>query len=372
MAPHMRISSIGTIFGARMRGAVLIRTALAILAISVTSVCYGSEVDFSGKAITIIIPSGVGGGTDAMARLAGRFLSERLPGKPSVIFQNMPGAGGISALNYFVRQAAPDGMTSIVGSAANIDPTTLRNPAVLYNPKSLQMFGGFPAPDGLLILRKDAVGKFNGKSGEPAIMGGEDNGVRTSDQMGIWGPNYLGWKVRWVVGYPGSSEILLAAVRGEIDLLATYDDSIIRPLQETGKFVYPAQLGLSSNGKLIPSSRFPDVPVFEDLMRPHLESPLEIQAFTAWQALADIGKWLALPPGAGPDMVAAYRAAFTSATSDPEFRSEASKILGSEFTVASGEETARMTSAADSISRDQLLFLDQLKRNVGVTALVHK
>jgi hypothetical protein len=236
--------------------ACLIRGIIVYLIASVsTNYVLAAEATFKGKLLTVIIPSTEGNGTDALGRLMGRFLHEYLPGKPTVICQNIPGAGGLKGLNYFAQQVKPDGLTSIAGSASNLDPTTLRNPTVRYDPKQLQMYGGFPAPTALVILRKDATSRLYNKSLPPVVMG-DENAVRNSDQMAVWGPNYLNWNVRWVLGYPGNNGIQLALTRGEIDMMVTYDSGLLGDLYSTGLFVYPAQSGDVQNGKLARSARF--------------------------------------------------------------------------------------------------------------------
>ena len=324
-----------------------------------------AEVNFTGKTITIVISSNTGGGTDNMARLVGRYLRNYLPGKPTVIYQNIPGAGGIKALNYFVQQAKPDGLTTIVGSASNLDPTIIRNPSVQYDTRKLLMYGGFPAPSGVLILRKDAVRRFNDKMLPPAIMG-DENAVSTSDQMAVWGPAYLNWNVRWVLGYPSSSEIILAAERGEVDLVATYERNLIGRMEKSGAFTYVAQTGEPKDGKLVRSARFADVPVFSDLIRDKLKDEPEIEAFKAWETLAQVGKWGALPPGTPAEFVDAYRRAFSQLVNDKQFISEAPATLGEGFTTATGEEMQQVTLNADAISNHTLKFFDQLRERVGI------
>lgn len=324
-----------------------------------------AEVNFAGKTVTVVVSSNGGSGTDSMARLFGRYLREYLPGKPTVIYQNIPGAGGIKALNYFVQQVKPDGLTSIFGSASNLDPTTIRTPSVQYDTKKLLMYGGFPAPSGLLILRKDAVSRFYDKAQKPVVIGNE-NAVRTSDQMAVWGPAYLGWNVRWVLGYPGSNEIVLAAMRGETDLVATYDRSLIARLENTGDFIFPVQTGDVRNGKLVRSPHFPDVPIFSELIKPQLKDPREIKAFTAWETLEQVGKWMALPPNTPPEFVEAYKQAFLQAVKDKQFNEEAPKYMGEDFTIATGEEMQQVTLASDLISEDTLKFFDQLRESVGI------
>lgn len=320
---------------------------------------------FAPESVKMIIPSAPGGGTDTMARVTGRFLGKYLPGNPNFIYLNDPGASGVKALNNFTKRVAPDGLTAIAGSSSNIDPTTLRNPAVLYKAKDLKMFGGFPAPSGVLLLRKDAVEKFRNKSLEPATMG-DVSAVRTSGQMGVWGPAYLGWNVRWVIGYKGSNEVMLAALRGEVDMHATFTREIITTLLQSGDFIMPVQTGVMSEGKLVPGKLYPDIPVFSDLVKSHLKTPREISAFEAWELLVQGGKWYALPPNTPAEILKIYRQAFEQAVQDPEFPQLASKSLGDDFTVASGEEMERVADKTDLISDSDVAFFDELREKVGL------
>ena len=322
-------------------------------------------VDFKGKTVTVIIPSAPGGGTDAIGRMIGRFLHDYLPGKPAVILSNIPGGAGVKALNYFVQQVKPDGLTAFSGSSSNIEPNVLRNPAVQYEPKKLMMVGGFPAPTSVMVLRKDAVARLTDKSKLPVIKG-DVTADRTTDQMAVWAPNILGWNVRWVLGYPGTQELIIALQRGETDLMITYGDSLLDQLKKEGNYDFLAQTGDMRDGKLVPGERFPDVPVFSDLLRPKLKDPQAIKAFEAWETLARIGKWVSLPPNTSPEIVAAYRQAFVEMTKDKDFNAEAFRIFGGGFTVATGEEMQQVVLRASAISEDDLDFFAQLKKNIGI------
>lgn len=344
----------------------LLRGFIAVAAASVfAQSAMAADVDFKGKTITLIITSNTGGGTDNMTRLMGRFLHEYLPGNPTVIYQNIPGAGGIKALNYFTQQVKPDGLTSVVGSGSNLNPTLTRTPSVQYDTKKLLMYGGFPAPSGVLMLRKNAVTRFHDKAQNPAVMGGEHM-LRAADQVAVWGPAYLGWNVRWVMGYPGSSEIVLAALRGEVDLVETYERSLISRITQSGDFTFPVQIGDWKNGKLMPSASFPDVPVFSDLVKPKLKTDEEIKAYEAWETLVQAGKWAALPPNTPPEYVAAYRKAFEKMVADPRFLAEGPSVLGEGFVTISGEEMQQVAIKSDSISDESLRFLDRLRERVGI------
>jgi hypothetical protein len=339
-----------------------------------TSLCIGlfaanassaEGVNFAGKLATVVVSSEAGGNTDSVMRVLGPYLGKYLPGKPVVIYQNIPGASGIKAFNYFVQQVKPDGLTFFAGSGSGLDPTVMRNPAVQYDPRKLMMLGGFPAPTAPLLLRKDAAKQFYDKSLKPAIMG-DVHADRNSDQMATWGPRYLGWNVRWVLGYRGTQELALAAMRGEIDMMVTYDGNFIDQMMKTGDFVLPAQTGDVERGMLTRSPRFPDVPYFSELVRPKLKTAEEIKAFKAWETLTQMGKWFALPQNTPAEMVDAYRRAFAQAIEDKDFRAAASKILGDGFTTASGKDMEQVAAASTAVSDDDLKFFDQLRQDVGI------
>ena len=184
--------------------------------------------------------------------------------------------------------------------------------------------------------------------------------------MTVWGPEYLGWNIRWVLGYQSTKELMLAVQRGEIDMMITYGDALIDEMAKAGGFAFPAQSGDAREGKLVRSPRFPDVPLFSDLARPRLKDPKEIKAFEAWETLAQVGKWMGLPPDTPSNVVKTYRDAFNKIVKDKNFEAEASKILGEGFTTATGEEMQRVAMDSSSVSDDDLKFFEQLREKVGI------
>src|SRR3954451_1844467 len=100
------------------------------------------EALFAGKQVTMIIGSASGGGTDTSGRVIANFIASHLPGKPSVIVRNIPGAQGVTAMNYFVKQVQPDGLTIIMGSTSQADPLLDRKSTSQFHPKKFLMVGG--------------------------------------------------------------------------------------------------------------------------------------------------------------------------------------------------------------------------------------
>src|ERR1700675_2222395 len=93
------------------RTAGLIVAAFAILASAGSATSEPGTDFFTGKQITMIVPSGVGGGYDLYGRFLARFIGKHIPGNPTVVVKNMPAAGGIGAANHLYSIAAPDGLT---------------------------------------------------------------------------------------------------------------------------------------------------------------------------------------------------------------------------------------------------------------------
>src|SRR5215475_15472256 len=118
---------------------VVSMAAWLLLALAGTAAQAQDAVTFRGKSITMVIGSQAGGGTDATGRLMAPFLAKYLPGNPAVIVENRPGADGIVALNYFVQQVRPDGLTVAAGDSPQIDPIRYRAPQSHYDPTRFEL-----------------------------------------------------------------------------------------------------------------------------------------------------------------------------------------------------------------------------------------
>ena len=282
--------------------------------------------DFTGKQITMVIGSAPGGGTDLSGRLIASFVSSYLRGKPIPIIRNMPGAQGVTAMNYFSKQVQPDGMTIVMGSTTQADPLFYRKPASQYDPTKFNVVGGIGRGGTVLMIRKDAEARLYDKKQPPVIMGSLGGLPRSGMQTTAWGIAFLDWNAKWVVGYPSTTELLLALERGEIDMTADGNMAYIRKLLNSGKFKIISQSGAIRNGKLIGRAEFEGAPFFGDLIKGKIKDPTEQQAFRYWSSLTAMDKWFALPAATPDAYVKAYRAAFAAASNDPEFAEKGTKV----------------------------------------------
>src|SRR5215470_3714763 len=127
---------------------------LAILSLLVAAARADDAVSFKGKTITMIVGSPAGGGTDSSARLIASLIASHLPGSPPVIVRNIPGAQGLTAMNYFVKQVAPDGLTLMTASTTQADPMLYRKPQSQFDPTTYSFIGGVGRGGTVMLIRK--------------------------------------------------------------------------------------------------------------------------------------------------------------------------------------------------------------------------
>lgn len=283
-------------------------------------------VSFKGKTVNAIISSSAGGGTDAYGRLASIFFEKYLPGSPTVVPRNVPGADGMAAMNFIVQQVAPDGNTFVAASNATADPMNYRRSTSQFNPIDFAVIGGASRSGGVLLINVASEKRLYDKQLPPIIMGSLGGVPRSGMQMTAWGIEYLGWNAKWVVGYRGTNELMLALERGEIDMTATGHVSGIKKLIATGKFKILTQAGTPKDGVVIADPDYGDSPLFAKLMEGKITDPLAAKAFEYWTNVALSDKWLALPPNTPKAMVDTYREAYAKMIKDPEFIARGKQI----------------------------------------------
>lgn len=322
-------------------------------------------LSFQGKQVTMIIGSAPGGGTDLSGRLIANFIASHLPGKPSVIVRNIPGAQGVTALNHFVKQVQPDGLTITMGSTTQADPLFYRKPTSQFDPTKFHMIGGAGRGGTVLMIRKDAEPRLFDKKQPPVIMGSLGGVPRSGMQTTAWGLAFLDWNAKWVVGYPGTSELLLALDRGEIDMTATGNLFHIRKLLATGKFKVLSQTGSLQDGKLTSRAEFEGAPFVADMMKDKIKDPIAQQAFQYWASITAIDKWVALPPGTPESYAKVYRDAYKKAFDDPDF-ADAGKKISEDFEPMSHEDVTFLIQSLGKTSPEAIAFIADMLKKQGL------
>ena len=175
----------------------------------------GPEDFYKGKTISLVIGYSVGGGYDAYARLVARHLGKHIPGNPSVVPQNMTGAGSLKAANYIYSVAPKDG--SAIGTfSRSLGIAPLLNKAEFDSTK-FTWLGSVTDEVSLCVSRQDAAVKtWNDMLATETTFGGEGAGS-DPNIFALLYRNVFGAKIKIVAGYPGTNEITLATERKEVD-----------------------------------------------------------------------------------------------------------------------------------------------------------
>jgi tripartite-type tricarboxylate transporter receptor subunit TctC len=273
---------------------------------------------YRGRTMRLLIGYGPGGGYDIYGRLVAQFLPRHLAGHPTIVAQNMPGAGSLLAAKYMYAAAPKDG--TVLGSLAQ----TLALDSLTVTSANIDVgrmpYVGRVAPniDVGVALPKSGLKSFADVRAKEYSVGASGGGSTT-----VLFPSalaaYAGAKFKLVRGYSGTSEILLAMERGEVDIVGAYGlpgMQVSHPDWIAGKgavFLYQAAL---KRDPLIPN-----VPTIPELAL----SDEGRQVLRAAASTGEIGRAILTTPGVPPARLAALRAAFKAMLVDPDFVAECQK-----------------------------------------------
>jgi tripartite-type tricarboxylate transporter receptor subunit TctC len=300
----------------------------AILASSASAglIHHAVAQDSTISSVTMTVGFGAGERPDLYGRILGRSLVRFLPGHPSLLVLNKPGAGGVIALNDWVIKAEPNGLHVTIGGSSQIDMDALIRTKAKYDPAKFKYVGGLAAPSQGLFVSKDVVERLSNRSAKPVAIGVVGSTLRTGHYQALWGAAFLGWNIQWVQGYRITGELRQAMERGELDMAPFGSSTDIEYLLATGKFAVVSQSGAIIDGKMVSRPALGNAPIISDLVKGKIKDPLAQKAFEYGENIIQVGMWLALPPGTPDAVVATYVKAFEAAINDPDFQAAWVKI----------------------------------------------
>ncbi|HEU4342259.1 MAG TPA: hypothetical protein VFU31_11865 [Candidatus Binatia bacterium] len=317
-----------------------ILAAFSILFFTGINASSAQEAYFKGKTIRIIAGFPSGGGVDIEGRMLARFLAPHIPANPTILVQNMPGAGGTVATNWFEQFAKPDGFTLHYTSTTSINQQAMGVKEAKHDLRHWPVIGSVRRGTSVALIRKQSLDRLTSR-GEPLKVG-----VRSGDEswnaIFLWGAEFLKWNVRWVQGYPGGGEILLAFERNETDIYPTATLPTLRKLIGQGFSPFIQQGMLTAAGTFQRRSEFLDVPVFEEVAKDQRPSGIPWQAYTIWAGSDSVGRPLHAPPKTPPDIVRSLRDAFARMNEGAEFKAELKKISGEDAQILLGDEADQL------------------------------
>jgi tripartite-type tricarboxylate transporter receptor subunit TctC len=318
-----------------------LRTALAASALLAWAVWPGAPARaaadanfYHGKTITIVVGGSAGGGYDTLARLVARFLGGHIPGDPTVIVQDMPGAGGIVSMNYLANTAPQDG--TVIGSPTNNTPfePLYGTKQADYDAVKLNWLGS-PSPETSLLTLWHTVPVDTIAQARTHVLRMGASGANSTPAFYAELLNQtLGLKEQLIVGFPGQNDALLAMERGEID---GYPSAFYSSLMATRPTWIPEKkVKLLVQMGAAPLKALPGVPFAADLATNAADRRFIEEAC----APLAVGRPYVTGPGAPKDRVEILRKALLATFKDPQFHAESVRERLGVDDPKSGEEIA--------------------------------
>jgi tripartite-type tricarboxylate transporter receptor subunit TctC len=306
--------------------------------------------------------------TDVGARLVARYMSKYLPGSPHIVVQNMPGANGITAANYLYAQVEPDGLTSLAGSSSQVTPDVIRaNPSVRYDLTKFAWIGGLYNEGTLVVATRAAGERLQKQTGDP-VVAGQVGGARTEALVAVWAAEYLGWKVRFVTGYPGTPQIVIAMMSGEVEMMNSSGlAGLDQMLKQPEKFATVMQTGVYNDGKLRPRPGFETTPLINEALDGKMSGAGK-RAFDGWLDSIQIGKYFALPPKTPAAYLMAYREAFNRMVIDLEFQAQAPAAFEPGYVMMTADEVKTLIDRMGATPEDDYKYVDRLREKYGLAS----
>jgi tripartite-type tricarboxylate transporter receptor subunit TctC len=272
---------------------------------------------YQGKSLEIVVASGVGDSYDALSRLVGRHIGRYLPGNPTVVVQNMPGAGGILAANQLYNIAPHDGTVIGMLDQSVYETQLFKVPGLKADVTKMNWIGRIISNNAVLIAwHTAAVQKIADAYSKELVV--SSSGSSSQLRWTIL-KQLLGVKLKLITGYKSSADGLLAMERGEADAVSmpwTVFRVMHADLLRERKVNVLLQTGLESAPDL------PDVPRVVDLARDDEQR----QILELFLQSEKVGRSLTAPPGLPAERVAELRSAFAATMKDAEFLADAERM----------------------------------------------
>jgi hypothetical protein len=348
----------------RLKTAIAGCVATAIAASASTGAAAQSGDFYAGKTLTIIVNLAAGGTVDTFVRSFTPYLKKHIPGAPTIVVQNMPGAGGLLATNYLMEKSARDGLTITYGPW---DPLAqaLGNQGLRARYEQFEYLGG-TSDIRVNYARVDSISGGLKKPSDIAkakdIAVGALNNTDISGLVAHLSLNVLGVPHKFVTGYRGGQDIFLAMERGEIQL---HNTSIGTFRTRSGNFIKSGTgmgiaylVAVDKDGKFERNKLITEMPAFPDLykeVRGKMPSGADWDALN-WlvQQFGDLAFVGLAPPGSPPEALAALRKGFEAAVNDPEFAELAMKRNGIPYEFVKVERGKAVFKALAEVSPEVL------------------
>jgi tripartite-type tricarboxylate transporter receptor subunit TctC len=309
MRPLRRLFAVAALAGVAVLAALPARAADAVANF------------YKGRTVQVLIGFSAGGGYDIYARTLARYMGKHIPGNPTLVPQNMPGAGTLKVANYIYNVAPKDG--TVFGTFARGIPMERllgRTVGEQFDATKFTWIGSITdEPSVCVFWAASGIKTWQDMKTKPWKVGG--SGV-TSD-LDIYANvlrNMFHLPGRLITGFPGGTEVLLSMRRGEVDGRCGWSWSSLisrdKDLLDKKLVTVPVQLGLEKNQDI------PDVPLVLD-QTSDAKQKAALKLIFSRQVMA---RPFAAPPGMPPERAKALRDAFDATMKDSEFLAEMKRL----------------------------------------------
>lgn len=291
---------------------------LAFCAMSAPQGAAAAAEFYKGQTVTFIIgASGLGGSYDTFSRAMAAHIGRFLPGNPTVVPQNMPGAGGIRAANYLYNVAPKDGTAIGMIDQAIYLSQILGTPELKADAIKFNWIGRLTSNTAVLFVWHDAPAqKIEDALTRELIVSAPGTSSRLN-----WNllNNVVGTKIKMISGYKGAAESRLAMARGEVHGLSMPWQEI---KQQTGAWLAEKKITLLLQTGVDRHRELPDLPRMIDLAK----NDDDRQLIYLFSLPNSIGRSVVAPPDLPTERVSALRQAFQAAIADAKFREDVERL----------------------------------------------
>ena len=293
-----------------------------------------SEEFYRGKVIRIVVGFSAGGGFDTYARTVSRYMGKSIPGNPTIVVENMTGAGSLIAANHVYKVAKPDGLTIGAFNGNQILSQLIGGQGINFDAQQMQWMGAPGYNHDLCVLNRQS-GISNADqwlaSKTPMKLGGSAPGSTTDDSAKVL-KEAIGLPMRLITGYKGTADIRIAVESGEVDGLCGFSWVSVRATWRKAIESGQVNIVLQSAPKAHPD--LPKVPLSTSFAKT-AEARQLVEAGVHQPSAMTYP--YSLPPGVPKDRVQILQRAFLQTMKDRDFLNDAEKA-NLEIAPASGEE----------------------------------
>ena len=297
---------------------------------------------YAGKQITLIVGAGVGGGYDLQARVTARHLGKHIPGKPSIVVQNMPAR--IAAANHMFSTAPKDGTTIALIQRGMLLAKLIYPAGSRFEIEKFNWLGSLNSETAVTLAWHTAPHKAAKDLFEQELIVGGITGVDPETTPKLYN-SLIDTKFKVVTGYNSTAQIALAIERGEVQGIADWSWSSVKAVRPD--WLRDRKITLLMQGALRKEPELGDLPSALDFIRNDADRKVMELHFTQKTAARPV----IAPPEVAADRIAILRKAFAALAHDKEFLAEAEKGK-IEFGFVPGDEVDKVVALITATPSD--------------------